>query len=137
MKNLIIYLIALFPIMLFGQSNNSYNLEVELNSFDKTIDIKQVMKYKNTSNTSVDIIFLEDWSNAYSNTDTKLAKRISDEYSRSFSFSQKKQRGSTIINKISSNNIDKWSRSENASDIIKLFLKEPLKINQSIEIEIS
>ena len=136
MKNLIIYLIALFPIMLFGQSNNSYNLEVELNSFDKTIDIKQVMKYKNISNTSVDIIFLEDWSNAYSNTDTKLAKRISDEYSRSFSFSQKKQRGSTLINKISSNNIDKWSRSENASDIIKLFLKEPLKINQSIEIEI-
>ena len=137
MKNLIIYLIALFPIMLFGQSNNSYNLEVELNSFDKTLDIKQVMKYKNISNTSVDIIFLEDWSNAYSNTDTKLAKRISDEYSRSFSFSQKKQRGSTIINKISSNNIDKWSRSENASDIIKLFLREPLKINQSIEIEIS
>lgn len=137
MKNLIFYLIALFPIMLFGQSNNSYNLEVELNSFDKTIDIKQVMKYKNISNTSVDIIFLEDWSNAYSNTDTKLAKRISDEYSRSFSFSQKKQRGSTIINNISSNNIDKWSRSENASDIIKLFLKEPLKINQSIEIEIS
>ncbi len=136
MKNLIIYLIALLPIMLFGQSNNSYNLEVELNSFDKTIDIKQVMKYKNVSNTSVDIIFLEDWSNAYSNTDTKLAKRISDEYSRSFSFSQKKQRGSTLINKISSNNIDKWSRSENASDIIKLFLKEPLKINQSIEIEI-
>ena len=137
MKNLIIYLIASLPIILFGQSNNSYNLEVELNSFDKTIDIKQVMKYKNISNTSVDIIFLEDWSNAYSNTDTKLAKRISDEYSRSFSFSQKKQRGSTIINKISSNNIDKWSRSENASDIIKLFLKEPLKINQSIEIEIS
>ena len=137
MKNLIIYLIASLPITIFGQSNNSYNLEVELNSFDKTIDIKQVMKYKNISNTSVDIIFLEDWSNAYSNTDTKLAKRISDEYSRSFSFSQKKQRGSTIINKISSNNIDKWSRSENASDIIKLFLKEPLKINQSIEIEIS
>ena len=137
MKNLIIYLIASLPIILFGQSNNSYNLEVELNSFDKTLDIKQVMKYKNISNTSVDIIFLEDWSNAYSNTDTKLAKRISDEYSRSFSFSQKKQRGSTIINKISSNDIDKWSRSENASDIIKLFLKEPLKINQSIEIEIS
>ena len=136
MKNLIIYLIALFPIMLFGQSNNSYNLEVELNSFDKTLDIKQTMKYKNISNTSVDFIYLEDWSNSYSNTDTKLAKRISDEYSRSFSFSQKKQRGFTVINKISSNNIDKWSRSENASDIIKLFLKKPLEVNQSIEIEI-
>ena len=136
MKNLIIYLIASLPIILFGQSNNSYNLEVELNSFDKTIDIKQLMKYKNISNTSIDFIFLEDWSNSYSNTDTKLAKRISDEYSRSFSFSQKKQRGFTLINKISSNNIDKWTRSENTSDIIKLFLKKPLEVNQSIEIEI-
>ncbi len=136
MKNLIIYLIASLPITIFGQSNNSYNLEVELNSLDKTIDIKQVMKYKNVSNASIDVIFLEDWSNSYSNTDTKLAKRISDEYSRSFSFSQKKQRGFTVINKISSNDIDKWSRLGNASDIIKLFLKEPLKVNQSIEIEI-
>ena len=136
MKNLIIYLIASLPIILFGQSNNSYNLEVELNSFDKTLDIKQVMKYKNISNTSVDFIFLEDWSNSYSNTDTKLAKRISDEYSRSFSFSQKKQRGFTVIDKISSNNIDKWIRLENTSDIIKLFLKKPLEVNQSIEIEI-
>ena len=136
MKKLIIYLIASLPLILFGQSNNSYNLEVELNSFDKTLDIKQKMKYKNISNTSVDFIYLEDWSNSYSNTDTKLAKRISDEYSRSFSFSQKKQRGFTVINKISSNNIDKWSRSENASDIIKLFLKKPLEDNQSIEIEI-
>ena len=136
MKKLIIYLIASLPLILFGQSNNSYNLEVELNSFDKTLDIKQKMKYKNISNTSVDFIYLEDWSNSYSNTDTKLAKRISDEYSRSFSFSQKKQRGFTVINKISSNNIDKWSRSENASDIIKLFLKKPLEVNQSIEIEI-
>jgi len=136
MKRLIIYLIASLPIILFGQSNNSYNLEVELNSFEKTLDIKQVMKYKNISNTSVKYIFLEDWSNSYINTDTKLAKRISDEYSRSFSFSQKKQRGFTVINKISSNNIDKWSRSENASDIIKLFLKKPLEINESIEIEI-
>ena len=136
MKKLIIYLIASLPLILFGQSNNSYNLEVELNSFDKTLDIKQKMKYKNISNTSVDFIYLEDWSNSYSNTDTKLAKRISDEYSRSFSFSQKKQRGFTVIDKISSNNIDKWSRSENASDIIKLFLKKPLEVNQSIEIEI-
>ena len=136
MKKLIIYLIASLPLILFGQSNNSYNLEVELNSFDKTLDIKQTMKYKNISNTSVDFIYLEDWSNSYSNTDTKLANRISDEYSRSFSFSQKKQRGFTVINKISSNNIDKWSRSENASDIIKLFLKKPLEVNQSIEIEI-
>jgi len=136
MKKLIIYLIASLPLILSGQSNNSYNLEVELNSFDKTLEIKQTMKYKNISNTSVDFIYLEDWSNSYSNTDTKLANRISDEYSRSFSFSQKKQRGFTVINKISSNNIDKWSRSENASDIIKLFLKKPLEVNQSIEIEI-
>ena len=55
------------------------------------------MKFKNTSNIQLNEIFLEDWSNSYINNETKLAKRISDEYSRSFSFAQKKQRGFTLI----------------------------------------
>ena len=87
---MIIYLIASLPIILFGQSNNSYKIEVELNSFDKTIDIKQVMKYKNISNTSIDLYFLKIGQIHIVDTDTKLAKRISDEYSRSFFFLSKK-----------------------------------------------
>ena len=98
--NLFISTILIIPISSFGQNINSYNIDAKLNSEDKTIEIYQVMKFKNTSNILLKEIYLEDWSNSYIDNTTKLAKRISDEYSRSFSFAQKKQRGSTLINNI-------------------------------------
>ena len=93
--NFFILTILIIPITSFGQNINSYNIDAKLNSEDKTIEIYQVMKFKNTSNILLKEIYLEDWSNSYTDNTTKLAKRISDEYSRSFSFAQKKQRGST------------------------------------------
>ncbi|MDC6466293.1 hypothetical protein PQZ36_01900, partial [Flavobacteriaceae bacterium] len=122
--NLFISTILIIPISSFGQNINSYNIDAKLNSEDKTIEIYQVMKFKNTSNILLKEIYLEDWSNSYIDNTTKLAKRISDEYSRSFSFAQKKQRGSTLINNIKSNDIESWERSSNSSDIIKVNLKK-------------
>ena len=69
--------------LLKSQDINSYNVNASLNIDEKTIEVSQIMKFKNTSNTKLDEIFLEDWSNSYINNETKLAKRISDEYSRS------------------------------------------------------
>ena len=126
----------IFPINTFCQNINSYNIDATLNSEDKTITINQVMKFKNTSNISLKKIVLEDWANSYINNRTRLAKRISDEYSRSFTFANKKQRGSTIIKSITSNNIESWSKSNNSSDIINLYLKKELNKGESIEIEI-
>ena len=132
--NLFISTILIIPISSFGQNINSYNIDAKLNSEDKTIEIYQVMKFKNTSNILLKEIYLEDWSNSYIDNTTKLAKRISDEYSRSFSFAQKKQRGSTLINNIKSNDIETWERSNNSSDIIKVNLKKPISKDESIEI---
>ncbi|MBL6877287.1 MAG: hypothetical protein ISR03_03620, partial [Flavobacteriales bacterium] len=126
----------IFPINTFCQNINSYNIDATLNSEDKTVTINQVMKFKNTSNISLKKIVLEDWANSYINNRTRLAKRISDEYSRSFTFANKKQRGSTIIKSITSNNIESWSKSNNSSDIINLYLKKELNKGESIEIEI-
>ena len=100
--NLFILTILIIPINGSGQNINSYNIDAKLNSEDKTIEIYQIMKFKNTSNTPLKEIFLEDWSNSYLDNTTSLAKRISDEYSRSFSFAQKKQRGSSSVNNIKS-----------------------------------
>ena len=130
--NLFISTILIIPITSFGQNINSYNIDAKLNSEDKTIEIYQVMKFKNTSNVLLKEIYLEDWSNSYIDNTTKLAKRISDEYSRSFSFAQKKQRGSTLINDIKSNDIETWERSNNSSDIIKVNLKKPISKDESI-----
>ena len=127
----------IFPINTFCQNINSYNIDAKLNSEDKTLTVSQIMKFKNTSNISLNKIVLEDWANSYVDNRTSLAKRISDEYSRSFTFATKKQRGSTQIKSITSNNIESWRKSEKTSDIINIYLKKELKKGESIEIEIN
>ena len=133
---LLLILISIVPSSIFSQSTNSYNVEVNLNSDSKIVHVKQKMKFRNNSTRLLKELYLEDWSNAYINNKTKLAKRISDEYSRSFSFAKKSQRGSTTIKHILSENILSWERVENESDIIRVILKEPLKTGESIEIDI-
>ena len=122
--------------LLKSQDINSYNVNASLNIDTRSIEVSQIMKFKNTSNIILNEIFLEDWSNSYINNETKLAKRISDEYSRSFSFAKKRQRGFTVINELKSNSEVTWSRYQGQSDIIRVKLEEPIKINQSISIEL-
>ena len=126
----------IISVQLKSQDFNSYNINASLNINENTIEVDQKMKFKNTSNIKLDEIFLEDWSNSYVNNETKLAKRISDEYSRSFSFANKKQRGYTTIKEIKSDNIESWSRLQGQTDIIRILLKETIKKNQSISIEL-
>ena len=95
--NFFVLIILIFPINIFAQNINLYNINANLNSESKTLEINQIMKFKNTSDISLKEIILEDWWNSYVDNRTNLAKRISDEYSRSFSFAKKKQRGSTKI----------------------------------------
>ena len=135
--NFFVLIILIFPINIFAQNINSYNINANLNSESKTLEINQIMKFKNTSDISLQEIILEDWSNSYVDNRTNLAKRISDEYSRSFSFAKKKQRGSTKIKTINSVYIDSWRRSSNTSDIIEVHLNKSLKPGESIELEIN
>ena len=120
-----------------GQDINSYSVNAVLNVDSNSIEINQIMKFKNTSNIELKEIFLEDWSNSYINNETKLAKRISDEYSRSFSFAKKRQRGFTTINNLEGENIKSWYRYNNQLDIIKVELIESIKKDQSITIELN
>ena len=122
--------------LLKSQDINSYNVNASLNIDEKTIEVSQIMKFKNTSTNILNEIVLEDWSNSYINNETKLAKRISDEYSRSFSFAKKRQRGFTVINELKSNSKVTWSRYQGQSDLIRVKLEEPIKINESISIEL-
>jgi len=129
--------ILLITPQIRGQDINLYNVNAILNVDSNSIEINQIMKFKNTSDIQLDEIFLEDWSNSYINNETKLAKRISDEYSRSFSFAQKRQRGFTTINNLKGENIKSWYRYNNQLDIIKVELIESIKKDQSIIIELN
>ena len=122
---------------LLSQDINSYNVNASLNIDNNTIEVKQIMKFKNTSSFQLNEIFLEDWSNSYINNETKLAERISDEYSRSFSFAPKRQRGFTTINELKGDNIKSWNRYKSLLDIIKVELNDSIKEGESISIELN
>ena len=51
--------------LLKSQDINSYNVNAILNNDEKSIEVSQIMKFKNTSNIILNEIFLEDWSNSY------------------------------------------------------------------------
>jgi len=119
-----------------GQSNNSYDINVELIQEEKLLIINQKMILNNDSNNIIEKVFLEDWSNSYRDNNSKLAKRISDEYSRTFTFANNKQRGFTTINNLESDKIKTWKRLDE-NDIIEIELSKPLEISESIEINIS
>ena len=137
MKQLLsLFFLFLFGPILLGQSNNLYDINVELIQEDKLLIINQKMILNNDSNNIIEKVFLEDWSNSYKDNNSKLAKRISDEYSRTFTFANNKQRGFSTINKLESDKIKSWKRLDE-DDIIELLLYKPLEISDSIEININ
>ena len=134
-KYFLIFCFLFFGPIAYGQSNTVYKIDVELSPENQTLLIRQKVEFKNNSKSDIDKLFLEDWSESYRDNNTNLAKRISDEYSRSFSFSKKRQRGYTTINKLYSENLEEWQRLKDR-DIIELKLSKPLLPSESIEIHI-
>ena len=118
----------------FSQDSNLYSVDVRVLHEEKILTIKQKMRFQNQNNFNLEKIVLEDWANSYKTNKTALAKRISDEYSRTFTFAKNKQRGYTKILSVESNNISSWQKDETNADIILLNLKTPLKKNDFIDV---
>jgi hypothetical protein len=51
---------------------------------NKTLNIQQELTYFNQSNDTLSSLILNDWNNAYSDVNTPLARRFSDEFYRGF-----------------------------------------------------
>jgi hypothetical protein len=68
---------------------------VEVNAANKTLNIQQELTYFNQSNDTLSSLILNDWNNAYSDVNTPLARRFSDEFYRGFHLAKEEERGST------------------------------------------
>ena len=101
---------------------------VRLNTEDKTLLIKQILTYNNTSNDTIKYIILNDWNNAYSSKTSALAKRFSDEFIRTFHLASDSDRGKTTINSISDSNFENiaWERPNDIVDLLKINLNTPI-----------
>lgn len=101
---------------------------VRLNTEEKTLLVKQILTYNNSSNDTIKHIILNDWNNAYSSKTSVLAKRFSDEFSRAFHLASNFDRGETTVNSIIDANFENigWERPNEIVDLVKIKLNTPI-----------
>ena len=103
-------------------------MTVRLNTEEKTLLIKQILTYNNTSNDTLKHIILNDWNNAFSSKSSALAKKFSDEFVRAFHLASEKERGFTDIKTVVDENFQSinWKRPNEKVDLVKLELNQPI-----------
>lgn len=136
MKNLS-YLLLFLCINTFGQHFSKFTVEV--NEETKVLNVFQELTYYNQSNDTISTIILNDWNNAYSDKNSPLGKRFSDEFVRNFHLASDKERGTTTNITIFEN--DKtflnWKRVEDKPDLIEIQLKNKILPQQKLVLNLS
>lgn len=131
LKSLIYFSFLMHALTIQAQIKSDYKLKVKLDPANHQLIIEQEISFQNKSNYSLKTLYLNDWANAYSSTESALANRLVEEYNRSFYLSSKSKRGYTTIHKIrSKNTVLTWSRPENQMDMIEIPLNSPLLKDQ-------
>lgn len=112
---------------------------VEVNSDTNTLNIQQEITFYNESDDYLSSIVLNDWNNAYSNVNSPLAKRFSDEFYRGFHLANEEERGSTTnLTIIDDNKLFLSSaRTDKNPDIITVQLREKLAPHQKLKLHLT
>ena len=122
----------------WAQQVPHYNIKARLDPVENKIHVVQKIRYTHIKDFSTKEIYLNDWNNAYSSTESPLAKRLVEEYNRSFYLSKKSKRGATLIESLEVNGTaNKWERLENHIDIIKVTLEEKITKGTVVKLKIS
>ena len=100
----IFFVLFVISFGLFGQ--NKIDLKAVFDTENRQIKISQNIVYQNTTNDTLNSIYLNDWSNSYSTKKTPLAIRMADEYKNDFHLAKNEDRGFTAITSIKQNGID-------------------------------
>lgn len=125
-------------------SGNQYaqhqsKIRAELNAENKSLIINQEIIFINQSDDTLTSIVLNDWNHAFSNKNTPLAKRFSDEFYRGFHLAKEEESGSTVnlIINDGSQQFLFWQRTVKNPDYIVVQLKNQLLPNQKITLYLS
>ncbi|PCI34659.1 MAG: aminopeptidase [Flavobacteriaceae bacterium] len=116
--------------------HHKIEMNAVLNTTTHTLQIQQTTTYKNYSNAAIDTVYFYNWTNAYKNKHTPLAKRFIEDYSKSFHFAKDRDRGHVTIHSLTIEGINQdYYISKTVPDILKIPLNQSLKINDSIIIK--
>jgi len=127
-----------FMLGISAIAQHKISIDASLLPQEKSIAITQDIVYMNTSDQSLQEIYLNDWANSFSTKTSPLAKRFAEDYKSSFHFEKEEDRGRTTIYTITdaSGNSFEWDRPENV-DVIRLKLNNILLPGKSITIKTS
>jgi hypothetical protein len=119
-----------------GQHRNS--IRATLVEQTHTLEIQQEFQYINTSGDTLAQLYFNDWNHAYSDKNTALAKRFSEEFKKSLHLAKPEERGYTNILSV----VDEvyravsWKRME-GEDIVRFDLSTPLAPGESTKLFIT
>jgi hypothetical protein len=89
----VLFFVLSIPVKLLAQHHSK--LSVEVNLVSKTLTIQQEITFYNESEDTLTSIVLNDWNAAFSDKNTPLGKRFSDEFYRGFHLAKEEERGGT------------------------------------------
>ena len=140
MKKIATIIITLLLLLVngVGFSQHQQILSAELLADDNLLLIKQELTYYNSSEFTLYKIVLNDWNNSFSEKNTPLAKRFSDEHYRGFHLASTKDRGTT--NNLSILDVEskkmEWCRPDKHPDLVEILLSKPLKPQEQVKLNL-
>ncbi|MEL4308680.1 metalloprotease [Joostella sp. CR20] len=119
-------------------SQHQQKIKAELIAEEHLIKVQQEIQYNNTSNDTLNTIYLYDWNNAYANKNTALAKRFAEEFNKSLHLAKEETRGHTEILSLTDTNFNtlSWKHTE-GDDIVKISLPTPILPQQTYNLKIT
>lgn len=121
----------------WAQQAPAYNIKARLDPVENKIHVVQKIRYTHLQEFPTKEIYLNDWNHAYSSTESPLAKRLVEEYNRSFYLSKKSKRGATNIETLQVNGATStWERLGSQIDIIKISLDEEINKGTVVKLKI-
>lgn len=114
-------------------------IEAQLDDTNDILQINQSIIYHNTSDSTLNHIFLHNWINGYKNNKSPLARRLIEDYDKSLYFAKQKDRGySTIKNlTIDYEKVKFFEEEKGKIDIVKIVLNSPLGPKKSTRINLT
>ncbi|MFT7352818.1 MAG: hypothetical protein ACI9XR_002607, partial [Flavobacterium sp.] len=112
------FLFTIFSFSCFAQ--HDIKLVVAVNKKSNSLQVYQTVTYHNQSKDTLTSIYFNDWNNAYSDKNSALGKRFSDEFVRSFHLASEEDRGATSNLTIFDDNKSfyAWNRLEKDVDLL-------------------
>ena len=114
-------------------------IEAQLDDKNDILQINQSIIYHNTSDSTLNHIFLHNWINGYKNNKSPLARRLIEDYDKSLYFAKQKDRGySTIKNlTVDYEKVKFFEEEKGKIDIVKIDLNSHLEPKKSTRINLT